>query len=32
MIKPDHRAAEPERALEAAGLPDDERDMIGRQD
>jgi len=35
MIKPDHRAdflAEPERAFEAAGLPDDERGMIRRQD
>ena len=35
MIKPDHRAAfldDAERAFETAGLPEDERDMIRRQD
>jgi len=35
MIKPDHRAAfldDAERAFETAQLPDDERDMIRRQD
>jgi gallate dioxygenase len=35
MIRPDHRAAfiaDAERAFEAAGLPEDERDMIRRQD
>jgi len=35
MIKPDHRAAflaDAERAFEAAGLPEDEREMIRRRD
>ena len=35
MVKPEHRAAflqDAERAFEAAGLPDDERDMIRRRD
>ena len=35
LIEPEHRAAflaDPERAFEAAGLPEDERDMIRRRD